>query len=178
MLPIRPATVADAAVLTELRRVMHDTINGPHPTDWMKACEEHTAERLAHDPGFHAYVALDGDTVVGAATGEVRPRFPSPESPATVAGYVIAVSTLPEYRRRGIGGGLTHHMTERFLALGCDRVSLFASRQGAPLYRELGYEDLSESIVAMNRYAGHPLPGNRYTARPTPADHSEVRIPS
>ena len=167
MLPIRAAGPADAKALTELRRVMHDTINGPHPTDWMPACEEMTRARLADDPSFHAYVAEDDGVVVAAVTGEIRPRFPSPESPATAAGFIIAVSTLPEYRRRGIGGTLTHHMTERFIELGCERVSLFASRQGAPLYRELGYEDLSEDIVAMNRYAGHPLPVNRYTSGTT-----------
>ena len=73
MLPIRPATAADTKVLTELGRVMHDTINGPHPRDWTPACEE---------------------------------------------------------------------------------------------------------IVAMNRYAGHPLPVNRYTAARTPSDHGEAPVPS
>ncbi|MGW5276743.1 GNAT family N-acetyltransferase [Streptomyces sp. NPDC004044] len=178
MLPIRPATPADAKVLTELRRVMHDTINGPHPTDWMPACEEMTRRRLENDRTFHAYIAEVDGTAVAAATGETRSRFPSPESPATAAGFVIAVSTLPEYRGRGIGGTLVHHLTERFLASGCERVSLFASRQGASLYHELGYEDLSEQIVAMNRYAGHPLPVNRYTAAPTPSDHGEAPVSS
>lgn len=178
MYPIRPATPADAPALTELRRVMHDTINGPHPTDWMPACERMTRDRLAHDPAFHAYLTEIGGVVAAAVTGETRPRFPSPESPATVAGFVIAVSTLPEYRGRGVGGALTHHLTERFLAAGCERVSLFASRQGAPLYTELGYEYLADHMVAMNRYAGHPLPVNRYTTARVPSDLEETPVPS
>jgi GNAT superfamily N-acetyltransferase len=165
MLPIRPATVADAPALTELRRIMHDAIDGPHPTGWMAACERVTADRLANDPNFHAYVAEDGGTVAACVTGEVRPRFPSPHSEAAVFGFCIALCARPEYRRRGIGGTLLHHLTERFLALGCERVSLFASKQGAPLYRQVGYEDLSENALAMNRFAGRPLPVNRYTAR-------------
>lgn len=164
MLPIRPATVADAHVLTELRRIMHDDINGPHPTHWMKECEEVTADRLANDPAFHAYVAEDGGTVVGCVTGEIRPRFPNPESTARVFGFGIALCTLREYRGRGVGGSLLHHMAERFIELGCERVSIFASKQGAPLYRQIGYEDLSDVALAMNRFADHPLPVNRYTA--------------
>jgi hypothetical protein len=154
MLPIRPATAADAKVLTELRRVMHDTINGPHPRDWMPACEEMTRHRLENDPTFHARIAEVDGAAVAAATGERSSRFPSPESPATAAGFVIAVSTL------------------------CKRVSPFASRRGAPLYHELGYEDLCEELVAMNRYAGHPLPVNRYTAPRTLSDHDEAPVPS
>ncbi|MBL7253424.1 GNAT family N-acetyltransferase [Paractinoplanes lichenicola] len=177
MFTIRAATPADATILTELRRVMHDTINGPHPTDWMPACEEMTRRRLSDDPTFHAYLAEVDGVVAGAATGELRSRFPTPDSPATVAGFLIALSTLPAYRGRGIGGTLTHHLTERFLAAGCERVGLFASRQGAPIYRELGFEDLSDSIVAMNRFAGRPVPVNRWTT-PTPSDHSEVPVPS
>ena len=72
MLPIRPATVDDAAVMTDLRREMHDAINGPHPRDWMKSCEEVTLDRLANDPDFYAYVAEDGDNgVVACVTGEI-----------------------------------------------------------------------------------------------------------
>ncbi|MGW2476187.1 GNAT family N-acetyltransferase [Streptomyces sp. NPDC001665] len=178
MLPIRQATPADAKALTELRRVMHDTINGPHPTDWMPSCEEMTRRRLESDPSFHAYLSEVDGTAVAAATGETRLRFPSPDSPATAAGFVIAVSTLPEYRGRGIGGALVHHLTESFLASGCERVSLFSSRQGAPLYRELGYEDLSEKILAMNRFAGHPLPVNRYTEAQYPSARDEAPVPS
>lgn len=178
MFPIRPATPADAPVLTELRRVMHDTINGPHPTDWMPACEQMTRHRLTSDPSFHAYLTEIDGTVVAAATGETRARFPSPESPATVAGFVIAVSTLPGYRGRGIGGTLVHHLTEQFLASGCERVSLFASRQGAPLYEELGYETLHERMVAMNRYAGHPLPANRYTTAGAPSGRAGTPVAS
>lgn len=164
MLPIRTATPADAKVLTELRRIMHDDIDGPHPTDWMQACEEMTRVRLAIDPTFHAYVAEDDGTVVAGITGEIRPRFPNPESPTTAAGYGIAMCILPEYRRRGIGGSLVHHMTERFMELGCGRMSVFVAPQAVGLYHELGFQDLPETIKPMNRYAGQPVPVNRYTA--------------
>jgi ribosomal protein S18 acetylase RimI-like enzyme len=167
MFPIRPATPADAKILTELRRTMHDNINGPHPTDWMPACEEMTRVRLASDSSFHAYIMEDDGTVVGGVTGEIRPRFPNPESLTTAAGYVIALCVLPEYRRRGIGGTLVHHMTERFMELGCARTSVFASPQAVPLYYELGFEELGEKIKPMNLYADHPLPVNRYTAAGT-----------
>ncbi|WP_433888376.1 GNAT family N-acetyltransferase [Streptomyces sp. CA-111067] len=171
MLPIRRATVADAAALTELRAMMHDDINGPHPREWMKACEEVTADRLGNDPDFYAYVAEDGDNgVVACVTGEIRPRFPNPESAARIFGFGIALCTRPEYRRQGLGGTLLHTLAERFIKEGCERVSIFASKQGAPLYRLIGYEDLSDVALAMNRFVDHPLPVNRYTSTPVPPE--------
>ncbi|MFD6906969.1 GNAT family N-acetyltransferase [Streptomyces sp. NPDC060077] len=167
MLPIRTATPADARALTELRRVMHDDIDGPHPTDWMQACEEMTRVRLSIDPSFHAYVVEDEGKVVAGITGEIRPRFPTPGSPQTIAGYGIAMCILPEYRRRGIGGTLVHHMTERFMTLGCARMSVFVAPMAVGLYRELGFEELDDAIKPMNRFAGRPVPPNRYTAAAT-----------
>jgi GNAT superfamily N-acetyltransferase len=169
MFPIRPATPADAKILTELRRVMHDNINGPHPTDWMAACEEMTRTRLSSDPSFYAYIMEDDGKVVGGVTGEIRPRFPNPESPTTAAGYCIALCVLPEYRRHGIGGKLVHHLTQCFMELGCGRISVFASPQAVPLYFELGFEELSEKIKAMNWYADQPVPVHQYTTSVTEA---------
>ncbi|MFC8147358.1 GNAT family N-acetyltransferase [Streptomyces paradoxus] len=163
MFPIRPATPDDAKVLTELRRQMHDDINGPHPTDWMQACEEMTRDRLADDPSFYAFIVEDEGKVIAGITGEIRPTFPNPGSSATAAGYGIAMCILPEYRRRGIGGSLVHHMTEHFMELGCGRMSVFVAPQAVGLYQELGFEDLPDTIRPMNRYAGKPVPESRYT---------------
>lgn len=132
MLPIRPAAVADAKVLTELRRVMHDTVNGPHPRHWMPACEEMTRHRPQNGPALHARVAQADNTA--AASGVRRSRLPGAESPATAAGFVIAL--------------------------------------------ELGYEDLSEESVAMNRYAGQSLPVGRYAAPRNLSDHDEAPVSS
>jgi GNAT superfamily N-acetyltransferase len=169
MFPIRPATPEDAGALTELRRIMHDDIDGPHPTDWMQACEDMTRDRLADDPSFHAFIVEDDGKVIAGITGEIRPRFPNPGDLSTASGYGIAMCILPEYRRRGIGGALVHHLTEYYMGLGCGRMSVFVAPQAVGLYHELGFQDLPESIKPMNRFAGQPVPVSRYTTAPAAA---------
>lgn len=176
MLPTRPAAPADAKTRTEFRRVMHDTVDGPRPTDRRPARQETTRHRPANAPAFHTRVteAADGTT----ATGDTRSRRPGTESPATAAGFVTAVSTPREYRGRGTGSTLVHPLTGRFPAPGCERVSLFAARQGTPLHHEPGDENLGEDAVAVNRYAGHPLPADRDSAAGTPSGHGTAPVPS
>ena len=64
------------------------------------------------------------------------------------AGAVVAwVATAPEARRRGLGRFVTAAVTNRGLDLGAAWVTLQASDMGAPLYRAMGYRDVSMSRV-------------------------------
>jgi GNAT superfamily N-acetyltransferase len=135
--------------------IMHDSISGPHPHgSWVKACEEVTVDRLANDPNFFAYVTETEESgVVSFVTAEVRRRFPGPSSPAPIYGYTLTGGTDPEHRRKGYMKACFVAILDRFVELGCDRVSLFSSQQLEKLLRELGFERHDDWPVPMNWYA-------------------------
>ena len=52
------------------------------------------------------------------------------------------VSTLPDYRRRGIGAALVNHAFDIAVKKGCKYATLQASELGYPLYLSLGMEEV------------------------------------
>jgi len=83
------------------------------------------APDLTHYTGF-----MDGEPVATAM------RFTSHR----IAG-VYNVSTLPTFRRRGIGAALTWRAALDGLAEGCIASALQASTLGEPVYRRMGYRE-------------------------------------
>lgn len=53
------------------------------------------------------------------------------------------ISTHPDYRRRGIAGALTARCVEEGRRRGADQVVLQSSTDGEPLYRNLGFTELT-----------------------------------
>ncbi|MGW2827447.1 GNAT family N-acetyltransferase [Streptomyces sp. NPDC001443] len=89
--------------------------------------EGHRLRRLRHGGGVPPYPASGRPRRL---TRQRRRRrrdrrdevpLPRPRVPASAAGFVIAVVTLPEYRGRGIGGALVHHLVRLSLASGRER---------------------------------------------------------
>jgi GNAT superfamily N-acetyltransferase len=113
--------------------------------------EAATAWWTAHRrPGFDPalplrnWVAnLDGAPVGAAALFEG----------AGVAG-IYNVCTVPEARGRGIGGAVTAAAIDAAVAHGLRTAVLGASEMGYPVYRRLGFRDVSRL-----RSYGHPKPG-------------------
>jgi predicted GNAT family acetyltransferase len=55
---------------------------------------------------------------------------------------VFNVSTIPEYRRRGIGEAMTWRAAVDGLAEGCIASALQASEMGLPIYQRMGYRQV------------------------------------
>lgn len=95
--------------------------------------EDVMAEVLTDDllalPGFRAYVgAVAGEPVTtgaGMAEGDWLGLF--------------NVATLPAYRRRGLGAGVTAHLVAAGLAAGARFAYLQSSPLGLPVYERLGF---------------------------------------
>jgi GNAT superfamily N-acetyltransferase len=66
-----------------------------------------------------------------------------------VAG-VYNVSTLPEYRKRGLGEAMTWHAVREGVKAGCRIGSLQASAMGQPVYARMGFRNIApyESYVS------------------------------
>jgi GNAT superfamily N-acetyltransferase len=62
-------------------------------------------------------------------------------------GIVGFVSTLPDYRRRGLGALVTQLVTDAAFDAGASIVGLQASPEGLPVYERLGYETIGDSTI-------------------------------
>lgn len=68
---------------------------------------------------------------------------------ASYTAGIYHVTTLPEYRGRGLGRALTLVAMQAARALDYETVALFATADGYPLYRKLGIE----TVVTADFYA-------------------------
>lgn len=58
------------------------------------------------------------------------------------------IGTMPEHRRRGLAGAVMSTLVREAIGLGASTGLLVASEEGQPLYRRLGWEPVSDVVVA------------------------------
>jgi GNAT superfamily N-acetyltransferase len=87
-------------------------------------------------PYYYPIVAnLDG-IIVGCAQGLLNGEV----------GWLGNIIVLPEVRGRGIGQALTQHLVEFFRSKGCTSQILIATQLGEPVYRKLGFIEVSRYV--------------------------------
>ncbi|GAA3106272.1 GNAT family N-acetyltransferase [Streptomyces rectiviolaceus] len=143
---IRPATEEDIAELVRLRALLFEDLGGayfnPSSGDgsWQDALAVVLKEQLATE-GTRILV-VDGDRGLAAcAIGSVEQRLPGPHLCNGRVGLVIGVVTDPAHRRRGHSRSLMRGLLDWFRERAVARVDLYASHEGEPLYRDLGFVD-------------------------------------
>jgi ribosomal protein S18 acetylase RimI-like enzyme len=103
-----------------------------------------TAEFL-RDPRHHLVVALDGDTVVGFASGV---HYVHPDKPAEL--WINEVGVAPSHQRRGFGQQLLRALFGHGRALGCREAWVLTSPANGPairLYESVGGSDMADPPV-------------------------------
>ncbi len=131
---IRLLGPADAAVLNV---VAPDVFDNPIDPRW-------TAEFFA-DPRHHIVVALDGETVVGVATGV---HYVHPDKAPEL--FVNEVGVASTHRQRGIGKELMRMLLAHGRALGCTGAWVGTEHDNAParrLYESVGAAKDAEPFV-------------------------------
>jgi GNAT superfamily N-acetyltransferase len=108
----------------------------------------------ADDPGFAAtfaqwvrenaathtaFVAVDGDAVVGMAWLALYRRPPSPERGMRVHGDVQTVYVIPEHRDAGVGRALLDAIVAEGRRLGLHRLTVQTSERSVPFYARAGF---------------------------------------
>lgn len=73
-------------------------------------------------------------------------------------GHVLNFFTVPEQRRRGVGGRLLAHVIDDAEKRGLVRLVLNATRQGEPLYRAAGFHAQDEVYLIRELQQGNPRP--------------------
>jgi GNAT superfamily N-acetyltransferase len=153
---IRPATDADIPELIRLRQVMFDGLEGrdhePAGDWWHAACAAYLRGGFARG-AVVAFVAQPddgngaGNGLIGCGVGILEQRLPGHGN--GLYGYIQSMATDPEWRGRGLAGGVVDALLAWFRGQGVRSVDLHASRQGEPVYRARGF---TESIYAALRW--------------------------
>ncbi len=124
---IRPATVADGALLGAFRAAQQAETHAP--ADGVEAyaavCSAFFARELAAEGSYvRAWIAYAGERAVGSAVLTTAPSLPRLGRAASLDGRVRSVYVIPELRRCGIGAALTRAAIEGAEAAGIDRLTL------------------------------------------------------
>ncbi|WP_242891340.1 GNAT family N-acetyltransferase [Actinomadura litoris] len=143
---VRRATEDDVAELMRLRAMLFVNLGGEYfnPSDgddeWLVALERVLKEKLEDDDA-HILVVDGEDGLAACGIGTIEQWFPGPHSRNGRVGHVVGVVTVPEYRRRGYSRAIMGRLLDWFRERDVARVDLFASHDGSPLYRDLGFTD-------------------------------------
>jgi len=142
MFTVRPATIADAARLGELRESMFREL-GRHPDPVAPSFRDRATEAFVDGFRHGTCEAWIAESSAGDAIGSVAmlflPRLPSPESAATREGYLLNVYTTSEWRGRGVAASLVHAAINRARELGMGRIRLHATAAGQRVYTRAGF---------------------------------------
>jgi GNAT superfamily N-acetyltransferase len=145
---IRRATVQDADVIAWHRARMFQDM-GDVSDDGFEILRAKARLRLKEwleSGDYIGWLATPADkpeTVVGGAGIQLQPILPRPRDASTIGegrqGTIVNVFTEPQWRRRGVAGGLLNEIIAWSKNEGLDRLLLHASDDGRSVYERLGF---------------------------------------
>jgi GNAT superfamily N-acetyltransferase len=144
---VRQAVEYDLVELLRLRALLFEDLGGdffnPASADggWLDALAVVLKEQLTDDTVRVLVVDGDDGGLAACGIGTIEQRLPGPHLTNGRIGHVIGVITDPSHRRRGHSRAIMHALQDWFRDREASRVDLYASREGEPLYRELGFTD-------------------------------------
>lgn len=148
-IPIRPATVADAALIAAQRRAMFaDAVSPTPPTlaSMQAAFELWVRERLANDTYLGWIAEAAGLPIAGAGLWimDFPPHFLDVQ-PAR--GYLLNFYVDPAYRGQGLARRLLDLSVTEGKRRGLRVLTLHASKFGRPVYERNGFRGNNEMIL-------------------------------
>ncbi|MFI6654454.1 GNAT family N-acetyltransferase [Streptomyces sp. NPDC050523] len=167
---VRQATQYDLVELLRLRTLLFDDLGGeffnPVTDDgsWLDALATVLKEQLTAEDVRILVVDGDGDGdgdgdrargrygcgdggLAACGIGTIEQRLPGPHLRNGRIGHVIGVITDPAHRHRGHSRAIMRGLLDWFREREVARVDLYASAEGEPLYRDLGFTDLPDPAL-------------------------------
>ncbi len=136
---LRRAGAGDVALLVELRKtVLIDANKLPRGAD-LSGMDEALAAYFSDETKHATFLALCGDEVVGVGSADYHTEMPTCANPTGKCAFLMNIYTAPAHRRKGIAARIVQSLIEDAKARGVGSILLEATREGAPLYRKLGF---------------------------------------
>jgi GNAT superfamily N-acetyltransferase len=133
---IEEATSADIEALSRLRQRM----GWPRSVDLLRAIERW--------PGGRIFVIREGEFAPVTDETARRPVVATAATAAPPVGVIGSVMVRPEFQKGGLGRLIMEHALEWLAREGVRHVYLDATPAGRPLYRRLGFVDVTSSWYA------------------------------
>ena len=139
---IRPATLADAAVLVRHRLAMFTDMGVPPDADVLDPAFRAWLAEMMPAGTYRAWLADTADGEVAGGGGiTVLPWPPGPRYVGDRLAFVYNVYTEPSHRRRGLARLIMDAIHAWCRDAGITSMALNASRDGKPLYEAMGYAE-------------------------------------
>lgn len=135
---IRALEISDIERLTSLK-----------PLDWdfdFAAFVHHYID----DDFYYAFVLLEGGSVVGTGSAFVQGS----------TGWLANIIVHKNHRGKGYGRAMTEFLVEFMTKKGCETHLLIATDLGAPVYRRIGFQKVSEYLCFDFTLTGYQGPPN------------------
>jgi ribosomal protein S18 acetylase RimI-like enzyme len=150
MLHIRSATAGDAALIASHRRAMFASMGHVDPAilETVRAASEPWTARMIEQGKYLGWITTQEGHPVASAGMLILDWPPHPLDPTGCSrAYLLNVYVEPEQRRRGLARTLLEICLAEARRRGIRVVSLHASREGAPLYQQLGFKTSNEMLL-------------------------------
>lgn len=135
---VRKATVEDAALLSEVRKLQLID-EGIAPDCDIDAELDVFFKKWLVSKDFLQLIAEENGKLLSTAAIVYYDLPPSFTNKIGVRGYVTNVYTAPEHRRKGLSKMLLEKILEDAKSRGIKKIWLGASKLGRPLYEKLGF---------------------------------------
>ena len=135
---VRKATVEDAALLSEVRKLQLID-EGIAPNCDIDAELDTFFKKWLVSKDFLQLIAEENGKLLSTAAIVYYDLPPSFTNKIGVRGYVTNVYTAPEHRRKGLSKILLEKILEDAKSRGIKKIWLGASKLGRPLYEKLGF---------------------------------------
>jgi hypothetical protein len=142
MITFRLATLADAATLADMRWDFRSEQRPPtEPREvFVTRCAAWMRRELQAGSQWTAWVAVDGDVIVGQVWLQMVQKIPNPVDEREQIAYLSNLYIVPS-ARGGTGSRLLDLVLDACRANGVDRVVLWPSARSVTLYRGRGFSN-------------------------------------
>ena len=106
--------------------------------DLAPALKQYYMRHMA-DGTFVAWLAFDGDRIIGTSGMSFVEKPPYFGCPSGKIGLLSSMFTHPDYRRKGIAKELLSRVVNEAKVFGCGTVQITASDMGVKLYSDFGF---------------------------------------
>ena len=157
---VRLGTPADASRLAALRLEFRATIGAPeeNAASFLARCTTWMESRLSSGSAWRAWLAEEGDDVLGTVWIQLIEKMPNPIAEPEENGYLTNFYVVPRAQGMGIGTALL----EAALAWCRDRevhaVILWPTKRSRPLYERHGFGPPAALMEKVVTGAGAPWP--------------------
>ena len=150
MLASRSATPADAALIASHRHAMFSSMGGFDESvlDTLRRASEPWTARMIEAGKYLGWIFSEDQIPIASAGLVILDWPPHPFDPTgETRAYLLNVFVDRAHRRRGLARSLIELCLAEARRRNIRVVSLHASREGAPLYEQLGFKPTNEMLL-------------------------------